>query len=54
MERCIDGRRWKHQPQDDDPWLEVDVGECEECRGKGCDLKNNNEKETDNALNDRL
>lgn len=35
--RCIDGRRWRHDPQPDDPSLETDIGECEECRGKGCD-----------------
>ena len=34
--RCIDGRLWRHDPQDDDPELETDVGKCEDCGGKGC------------------
>lgn len=25
----------RHDPQDDDPWLETDVGECPECGGMG-------------------
>ena len=36
--RCIDGRTFRHDPQHDDPGLETDIGECEECGGKGCDL----------------
>lgn len=35
--RCIEGRMWESRPQHDDPYLEVDIGRCEECDGKGCD-----------------
>ena len=34
--RCVDGRLMRHDPQPDDPYLETDVGKCEECGGKGC------------------
>jgi hypothetical protein len=34
--RCVDGRIMRHDPQPDDPYLETDRGECEECGGKGC------------------
>lgn len=34
--RCQDGRLMRHDPQPDDPYLETDVGACEECRGEGC------------------
>lgn len=34
--RCIDGRLFRHAPGPDDPYCEVDVGECKECGGKGC------------------
>lgn len=36
--RCIDGRNFRHAPMHDDPYLEIDAGECEECEGAGCDL----------------
>lgn len=26
----------RHDPQDDDPDLETDVGECPDCSGDGC------------------
>ena len=29
--RCIDGRLWRHYPQADDPYLEIDVGPCPGC-----------------------
>ena len=35
--RCIEGRLWRHDPQNDDPELETQVGECPDCSGKGCD-----------------
>ena len=35
--RCIDGTLWRHDPQPDDPYLETDIGQCEECRGHGCE-----------------
>jgi hypothetical protein len=35
--RCVDGRRCRHDPQEDDPYLETDVGPCNECEGIGCD-----------------
>lgn len=34
--RCIDGRIWRHDPQPDDPYLETEIGPCEECNGEGC------------------
>jgi hypothetical protein len=34
--RCIEGQLWEHNPQEDDPYLEKDKGECPECEGKGC------------------
>ena len=34
--RCIEGRLMRHDPQDDDPYLETDVGECPDCSGDGC------------------
>lgn len=33
--RCIDGRLQRHVPQQDDPDLETDIGECPECQGEG-------------------
>lgn len=35
--RCVDGRTMRHDPQPDDPGLETDIGQCEECSGDGCD-----------------
>ena len=35
--RCIDGRIFRHDSQHDDPDLETDIGQCQECEGKGCD-----------------
>ncbi len=35
--RCIEGRLWRHDPQNDDPYLETDVGKCPDCGGKGCE-----------------
>ncbi len=34
--RCVDGRVMRHDPQPDDPNLETDIGQCEECGGDGC------------------
>jgi hypothetical protein len=34
--RCVDGRAMRHDPQPDDPYLETDIGRCEECEGAGC------------------
>ena len=34
--RCVDGRLFRHDPQYDDPDLETDVGQCEDCSGDGC------------------
>lgn len=34
--RCIEGRLFRHDPQDDDPYFETDVGQCEDCSGDGC------------------
>jgi hypothetical protein len=34
--RCVEGRAMRHDPQPDDPYLETDIGECEECEGEGC------------------
>jgi hypothetical protein len=34
--RCVDGRAMRHDPQSDDPYLETDIGQCEECEGRGC------------------
>lgn len=36
--RCVDGRVMRHDPQHDDPELETDIGQCEECEGRGCDI----------------
>lgn len=36
-QRCIDGRVMRRDPQRDDPYLETDIGECEECDGYGCE-----------------
>ena len=33
----------RHDPQPDDPDLETDVGECEECGGIGCDTEDDEE-----------
>jgi len=35
--RCVEGRTYRHDPQHDDPYLETDIGRCEECEGKGCE-----------------
>ena len=35
--RCIEGRLWRHDPQDDDPYLETERGQCPVCDGKGCE-----------------
>ena len=42
--RCIDGRLWRHDPVpfdpttgDCDPYFEMDIGECPDCNGIGCD-----------------
>jgi hypothetical protein len=35
--RCVDGRTFRHDPMPDDPDLETDIGQCEECNGAGCD-----------------
>lgn len=35
---CVDGRIMRHDPQADDPYLETDIGKCEECDGKGCNI----------------
>jgi len=32
--RCVGGRLMRHDPQFDDPDLETDIGECQECEGK--------------------
>ena len=37
--RCDDGRLMRHDPQDDDPYLETDIGQCPECDGEGCAAK---------------
>lgn len=34
--RCVDGRLWCHDPQWDDPDLEIDAGKCPDCSGDGC------------------
>lgn len=34
--RCLDGRTMRHDPQPDDPSLETDIGQCEDCDGDGC------------------
>lgn len=34
--RCIEGRLYRHDPQHDDPYLETDIGQCQECEGVGC------------------
>ena len=34
--RCIEGRTVRHDPQNDDPELQTDLGECRHCRGAGC------------------
>ena len=34
--RCVDGRVMRHDPQDDDPYLETDIGQCPDCEGTGC------------------
>ncbi|UZE51875.1 hypothetical protein ONR75_15690 [Rhodopseudomonas sp. P2A-2r] len=35
--RCVEGRTVRHDPQNDDPELQTDMGECKACRGDGCD-----------------
>ena len=34
--RCIGGRLMRLDPQNDDPYLEIDIGKCPDCGGKGC------------------
>lgn len=34
--RCVEGTLYRHDPQHDDPDLEVARGPCPECEGKGC------------------
>lgn len=34
--RCVEGRLMRHDPQPDDPELEVDCGLCPDCSGDGC------------------
>ncbi len=34
--RCEDGRRMRHDPMPDDPYLETDCGRCPDCAGEGC------------------
>jgi CO dehydrogenase/acetyl-CoA synthase gamma subunit (corrinoid Fe-S protein) len=34
---CVDGRLMRHDPQPDDPYLQIDIGTCGECEGEGCD-----------------
>jgi hypothetical protein len=41
--RCVEGRIWRHDPQDEDPYCETDRGECEECGGKGCETEDKND-----------
>ena len=33
---CVGGRIMRHDPQNDDPDLETDIGECPDCSGQGC------------------
>ncbi len=35
--RCVGGTLWRHDPQRDDPDLEVARGPCPDCRGVGCE-----------------
>jgi hypothetical protein len=35
--RCVQGRTMRRDPQPDDPNLETDIGQCEECDGDGCE-----------------
>ena len=35
--RCVEGRLYRHDPQDDDPYLETDMGICPDCAGKDCE-----------------
>lgn len=44
--RCEDGRRMRHDPQPDDPYLETDVGPCPICDGKGCEEGDENGQQT--------
>ena len=37
--RCVEGRTFRHDPQHDDPDLETDIGQCEECEGRGCEAE---------------
>lgn len=34
---CVSGRLLRHDPQDDDPELQTDIGQCPDCSGQGCD-----------------
>lgn len=42
---CVDGRKMRHDPQTDDPYLQTDVGRCPDCDGKGCDKSEEQEEE---------
>lgn len=42
---CVDGRKMRHDPQTDDPYLQADVGRCPDCDGKGCDKAEEQEEE---------
>jgi hypothetical protein len=35
--RCVEGRTVRHDPQNDDPELQTDMGQCRHCAGAGCD-----------------
>lgn len=37
MSRCDNGRLIQPDPRPDDPSRELDIGECPECNGWGCD-----------------
>lgn len=45
--RCVEGRRMRHDPQPDDPYLETDRGQCEECDGKGCEQEPEDEEDSE-------
>jgi hypothetical protein len=34
--RCISGTLWCHDPQHDNPDLEINIGTCPDCCGNGC------------------
>lgn len=37
MDRCIEGRLYRHKPFPHDPHFECDVGVCPDCQGRGCE-----------------